>query len=328
MNRKFLLGGALALVVCVAGILVYRALRPAPPLTLYGNVDVREVDLGFRVGGRIASLAVDEGARVPAGAELGRLDDKPLADALAAQTAQLALARANEAKFVAGPRPQEVKEAAEALAAQQARTTQAEAEYRREQGLAPSGAVSQRQLEAARSDLNAAQAQLTSARAAYDLQHYGYRREDIDIAKAQTRAAAATTAKSATDLDDTILRAPEAGIVLTRAREPGAIVQPGDTIFTLTIDRPLRIRAYVAEPDLGRVAPGQSVEVTADGNPRVYHGTVAAIAAAAEFTPKSVQTENLRADLVYRVRILVTDPDGALHQGQPVTVKLVAKSGE
>ena len=99
-------------------------------------------------------------------------------------------------------------------------------------------------------------------------------------------------------------------------------MQPGETIFTLTIDRPLRVRAYVAEPDLGRVNPGQGVEVTADGNTKTYHGTVAAIAATAEFTPKSVQTENLRADLVYRVRILVSDPDAALHQGQPVTVKL------
>ena len=324
MNRKFLLGGAaaLTLLVAVSGTLWYRAHRAPPPLTLYGNVDVREVDLGFRVGGRIASLAVDEGTRVPAGAVLGRLDAKPLQDALAAQTAQLGLAKANEAKVIAGPRPQEVEEARQALAAQQARTDQAEAEYHREQGLAPTGAVSLRQLETARADAKAARAQLDSARAAYDLQRLGYRRDDIAAARAQARAAAATTAKSATDLDDTILRAPEAGIVLTRAREPGAIVQPGETIFTLTIDRPLRVRAYVAEPDLGRVNPGQGVEVTADGNTKTYHGTVAAIAATAEFTPKSVQTENLRADLVYRVRILVSDPDAALHQGQPVTVKL------
>ena len=117
-------------------------------------------------------------------------------------------------------------------------------------------------------------------------------------------------------------------MVLTRAREPGAIVQPGETIFTLTIDRPLRVRAYVAEPDLGRVLPGAAVEVTADGNTKTYHGTIAAIASAAEFTPKSVQTENLRADLVYRVRILVSDPDEALHQGQPVTARLVPKPGQ
>ena len=325
---KLLLGGALALVVLAGGAAWYRYHEAGQGLTLYGNVDVREVDLGFRVGGRIASLAVDEGMRVPAGAELGRLDGQPLSDALAAQVAQLALARANEAKFVAGARPQEVEEARQALAAQQARTDQAATEYQRQQGLAASGAVSQRQLEAARSDFNAARAQLDSARAAYNLQVSGFRREDIAVARAQAQAAAATTRKSATDLDDTILRASEAGVVLTRAREPGAIVQPGETIFTLTIDRPLRVRAYVAEPDLGRLQPGAAVEVTADGNAKTYHGTIAAIASAAEFTPKSVQTENLRADLVYRVRILVSDPDAALHQGQPVTARLVPKPGQ
>jgi HlyD family secretion protein len=108
--------------------------------------------------------------------------------------------------------------------------------------------------------------------------------------------------------------------VLTRAREPGAIVQGGDTVFTLTIDRPLIIRAYIDEPDLGRISPGMAVEVSADGNPRTYHGTIGAISPKAEFTPKSVQTENLRADLVYRLRLLVNDPDDALRQGAPVSV--------
>ena len=327
-NRKPLIAGVLVLTILVAGVMWYHRHAAKQDLTLYGNVDVREVDLAFRVGGRIASLAVDEGMRVAAGAEMGRLDARPLSDALAAQTAQVALARANAAKFVAGARPQEVEEARQELAAQQARLDQAAAEYRRQQALAPSGAVSQRQLEAARSDFNAARAQLDAARAAYNLQVSGFRREDVDVAKAQAQAAAATARRSATDLDDTILRAPEAGIVLTRAREPGAIVQAGETIFTLTIDRPLRVRAYVAEPDLGRVVAGEAVEVRADGNAKTYHGTIGAIASAAEFTPKSVQTENLRSDLVYRVRILVSDPDSALHQGQPVSVKLLPHPGQ
>lgn len=322
MNRKLVIGGvlALALGVAIGGVLWNRTHQAPAELMLYGNVDVRQVDLGFRVGGRIAKLTVDEGMRVPAGAELGRLDSRPLETALAIQTAQLGLARANAAKFAAGPRPQEVEQARQALAVQQARTDQAEAEYARAKGLAPSGAVSQRQLETAKADLNAARAQLDSARAAYDLQHSGYRHEDIDVANAQTQSAAATGRKSAIDLDDTILHAPEGGVVLTRAREPGAIVQPGETIFTLTIDRPMRVRAYIAQGALARISPGMAVTVTADGNPRTYHGTIGFISPTAEFTPKSVQTESLRADLVYRLRINVTDPDDALRQGQPVSV--------
>ena len=110
--------------------------------------------------------------------------------------------------------------------------------------------------------------------------------------------------------------------MLFRSREPGAIVQPGESVFTLTIDRPLRVRAYVAETDLGRIRPGMKVLVSADGLNKSYHGTIGYISPQAEFTPKSVETESLRADLVYRLRIIVSDPDGALRQGQPVTVSI------
>lgn len=82
------------------------------------------------------------------------------------------------------------------------------------------------------------------------------------------------------------------------------------------------MRAYVAEPDLGRIAPGMTVLVTTDGNPKVYRGVIGFISPTAEFTPKTVQTEQLRVDLVYRLRINVTDPDDRLRQGQPVTVRL------
>jgi HlyD family secretion protein len=107
---------------------------------------------------------------------------------------------------------------------------------------------------------------------------------------------------------------------LTRAREPGAIALAGETLFVLTIDRPMRVRAYVAESDLGRISAGMAVAVTTDGNAKPYHGTIGFIAPTAEFTPKTVQTESLRADLVYRLRIIVTDPDDRMSQGQPVSV--------
>ena len=97
-------------------------------------------------------------------------------------------------------------------------------------------------------------------------------------------------------------------------------MQPGETVFTLTIDRPLRVRAYVAEPDLVRIRPGMKVLVSADGTSKTYHGSIGYISPQAEFTPKSVETESLRTDLVYRLRIIVTDPDDKLRQGQPVTV--------
>ena len=168
----------------------------------------------------------------------------------------------------------------------------------------------------------AAQAQARSAQAALSLQLAGSRAEDIAAARATRANALASQARAQTDLADATLVAPEAGTILTRAREPGAIVQAGETVFTLTIDHPIRVRAYVDEASLPRISPGMAVEVNADGATHVYHGTIGFISPTAEFTPKSVQTESLRTDLVYRIRVIVTDADGALRQGEPVTLRI------
>jgi HlyD family secretion protein len=190
--------------------------------------------------------------------------------------------------------------------------------------LVATGAISQAQFDQTVAAWRAAQAQVTAASEALSLQKAGARKEDVEAAAAQLQNARALQNSAMTDLKDATLRAPSDGVILTRAREPGAIVQAGETVFTLTIDRPMRVRAYVAEPDLGRIAPGMKVLLTTDGNNKTYHGKIGYISPAAEFTPKSVETESLRTDLVYRLRIIVSDPDGGLRQGQPVTVQVDA----
>jgi HlyD family secretion protein len=289
-------------------------------LVLHGNVDIRQVDLGFRVSGRISTMPFEEGARVPAGATLASLDPAPLNDALTAADAQVRAAEAELDKRRNGNRPQDIAQAQAKLAEAQAGVAKAREEYDRRAALVTTGAVSQAVFEETRRAYRAAQAQAVAARAALSLQRSGSRREDIAAANAQRDQAIAQRDKAHTDLADGTLRAPNAGVILTRAREPGAIVQPGETVLTLTIDRPMRVRAYIAEPDLGRISPGMRVLVSADGNAKTYQGTVGYISPTAEFTPKTVQTESLRTDLVYRIRVIVTDPDDALRQGAPVTV--------
>ncbi|MEO8938154.1 MAG: HlyD family efflux transporter periplasmic adaptor subunit [Burkholderiaceae bacterium] len=294
--------------------------KPPGPLKLYGNVDIRQVDLAFRVPGRIATMAFEEGAKVAQGAALAQLDTRPLRDAVTVADAQIALADAELAKRRNGNRKQDIAQAKAQLAEQMATLTRAQMDFERGQSLLPSRAVSQAIVDAARADLGVAEARVHAAREALSLQQAGTRPEDVNSAVAQRASAIASRQRAQTDLDDATIVAPEGGTVLTRAREPGAIVQSGETVYTLTIDRPLRIRAYIAEPDLGRISPGMAVEVSADGNPRIYHGTIGFISPTAEFTPKSVQTESLRADLVYRMRLIISDPDDALRQGAPVSV--------
>ena len=95
-------------------------------------------------------------------------------------------------------------------------------------------------------------------------------------------------------------------------------------MYTLSLRDPVYIRAYLSEPQLGRVVPGASVRIRTDSSSRVYRGHVGFISPRAEFTPKSVETTDLRTDLVYRLRIVVEDDDEGLRQGMPVTVEVDA----
>ncbi|MGY4395895.1 HlyD family secretion protein [Sphingomonas sp. UYAg733] len=324
MNRRRIIA-IIAVVALVIAALVTRGFGLVgrdrdEALVLNGNVDIRQVDLGFRVAGRIAGIPFEEGVRVPAGAALARLDARPLKDTLAATEAQIGVTQAELDKQRNGNLPQDIAQAQAKLAETQASLTKARKDYDRRAELVKTGAVSQAVFDATRQQYEAARAQVAAAQQALSLQRSGARREDIEGAAAQRAQAVAQRDRAQTDLTDAVLRAPNAGVILTRAREPGAIVQPGETVLTLTIDRPMRVRAYIAEPDLSRISPGMKVLVTADGNPKTYHGTIGYIAPTAEFTPKTVQTEDLRADLVYRLRVIVTDPDDALRQGAPVSI--------
>lgn len=328
MTRRRLILLALVAALIVAAVATrgfgLMAKKDEGPLTLHGNVDIREVDLAFRVPGRIARIAVEEGQKVAAGQELAALDTASLDARIGEASAQVEQARAQLAKLQHGNRPQDIGQASARVAAAAAAAQAAEEQYRRRAGLVAPGAISRAVWDQTVADRARARAQLAEARQALSLVRTGSRPEDVAAAGAQLHAAEAARTSAATDLGDTRLAAPLDAVVETRAQEPGAIVQAGQTVLTLAIPRPLRVRAYVSEPDLARIGPGMPVEVTADGNPRTYRGSIGWISPKAEFTPRSVETENLRTDLVYRLRIVVANPDDALRQGQPVTIRIPA----
>jgi HlyD family secretion protein len=326
-KRIALLAGVVALMIAAIATSGFGLFGPADdePLMLYGNVDIREVDMAFRVPGRIDQVAVEEGEKVERGALLATIDTASIEARTGEADAAVAQARAQLAKLRSGNRPQDIAQTRARVAAAEAAARNAQADFDRRQSLVEPGAISRDQWAQTVADRDRAAAQLAEARQALSLAQAGTRQEDISAAEAQLRAAEASRRGVRTDLADTRLVAKSAGTVVTRAREPGAIVQPGETVLTLSLDRPLRVRAYVAEPDLSRIAPGMKVTVTADGNPTTYQGTIGYISPRAEFTPKSVETEDLRTDLVYRLRVNVENPDDMLRQGQPVTVEAPAR---
>lgn len=267
----------LLVIVCVViglGVGVYfyiRAQREENVLTLYGNVDVRQVDIAFRVAGQVEELYFEEGDLVEKGKLMARMVETPY-------TSLLSEARAN-------------------LQAIKANLENAEILLKRRQELIDSGGVSTESLDDALANRNALQENYASAKASLEVAE-----DNLSYTKAY---------------------APTEGIVLTRIREPGSVVNPGDSVFTLSITSPVWVRAYVSEPDLGKIYYGMDAEIHTDTEEApVYSGKIGFISPVSEFTPKTVQTTQLRTDLVYRVRIYVDNPDKILKQGMPVTVKL------
>src|SRR5256886_16190610 len=126
-------------------------------------------------------------------------------------------------------------------------------------------------------------------------------------------AAEARLEKAPTAPTDTTLLAPSAGIISVRAREAGAIVQAGQTVYTLTLNDPVWIRAYVPQPRLGRIKPGMAVNLSIDSMPgKHYQGTVGFISPDAEVTPKSEITDQGSHELESPLIVSASDPYGRL----------------
>lgn len=318
---KFLL---IPLLLGAALLLWQRWKQDSAPAVLYGNVEIRQVDVAFRVGGRIAALLVDEGDSVDTGAELARLDEDMLRHEDGRARAEYARQLASLQRLESGYRSEEIAAARAEVLAAAALAENARLQLRRVEGLRAGNAVSQKELDSARGSYRNAAARQLAAEEQLALVSTGYREEDIAAQRAAVDAARAEQELAAIRLRDARLLAPQKGIVLTRAEEAGAIVQAGQTVFTLSLVDPVWLRVYVDETRLGSLRPGMTVRVECDAAPgRGFPGTVGFISPSAEFTPKNVETEEVRSSLVYRVRVRMADPENIMRQGMPVRVFLV-----
>jgi HlyD family secretion protein len=325
-RRRVILIVVVVLAIAGGGYYYWRqraAHDPFAAFNMWGNVDVHQVELAFRVGGRIAKLNVDEGAHVEPGTEIAQLDRAPFEQDVAAATAEVAMAQAQFDKATRGYRREEIAQAAATVRQREADLTNARVTLERIEGLYPQGAITRQQKDDAEARVRESEAALAGAREQLALVTRGSRVEDIQAQEANLAAAKAHLDKARTALSDATLIAPSAGIVAVKAREVGAIVQAGQTIYTVALTDPAWIRAYVPQPRLGRIKPGMPVKIEIDSMPgKQYDGTVGFISPEAEFTPKSVQTEQVRDDLVYRLRIIAKDSDNVFRQGMPVTVRV------
>lgn len=323
----------LLLVLVVAAATVYAVSRHLEAegrdseWRLYGNVDIREVQLGFRVPGRLQQMLFEEGDRVDAGVVVANLDAVPQQEALRYADARVHEARAVLERALRGSRPQEIEQAQAAVEEARAAAVNSEKVLLRQRDLTERKLSSQQLLDTAEASYEQAAARLDSAREGLELALAGTRAEDIEAAEAGLAAAIAQQDQSKTQLADTQLYAPSGGIIQTRVVEPGSILGVGSPVYSLSLDDKVYLRTYVNEARLGSVVPGTRVQVSTDSSNRIYEGVVGFVSPRAEFTPKSVETTALRTDLVYRLRIVISNPDSGLRQGMPVTIEL-RRSGD
>ncbi|EHU1209610.1 MULTISPECIES: HlyD family efflux transporter periplasmic adaptor subunit [Acinetobacter] len=301
-------------------------------LTLYGNVDIRQVSLAFEQSGRIEKLLVQEGDKVKAGQVLATLNTNALQ--IQAKQAQAQLKAQQEAivKQQVGARPEEISQAKAQLASAQADLDKASKNLQRLQILVSSTdgrAISQQELDYAKSNQHSAEAAVRERQANLELVIKGARQEDREATKAQYDATKANLDLINYNLTQAVLKSPVSAVVRARLQEVGDMTTAQKAVYTLALTDPKWVRVYANEKDLSSIHMGGTAQVIRDADPnQSINGKIGYISSVSEFTPKTVQTDEIRTTLVYEVRVYVNDPNDQLKMGQPVTVKVPLVSGE
>jgi membrane fusion protein YbhG len=365
-----LLGGGLA-----AAWGVRRVAEPPPTIAVTGTIEAIQIDVSPKIAGRIADLAVREGARVHRGQVLIRLDaEEVAADARRAQAAartaeanlrdlqagarseeideaeaQAARAQAQLNDLMAGARAQEIEQARAALRNAIAIRVWTEREFQRTRDLFAKDLVAMQEVDRARQAYDVAVANEEGAREKAALVEAGPREHEVDAARSALRAtrervrllragpraqavaaaqaqlaeARAAQALAEKRLAEMVLVSPVDGVVLHKNMEAGETATPGASILTLMDPGDMWLRAYVPETDIGRLAIGLPAVINVDAFPgRRFEGAISEIGSEAEFTPKNVQTKKERVNLVFRIKIAVRDPSGALKPGLPADAEI------
>ena len=298
-------------------------------LVLYGNLDLRQVNLAFNGNERIETVLVQEGDRVEKEQVVGTLEMERLKATVAQAEARAEAQRHVVERLENGTRPEEIDQARANLNAAQADLTNTRLNYERLKKSAGGGATSQQDLDAAQAAFEVAEAKLRVNQKALDLAVIGPRKEDIAEARATLLANKADLAVSKQNLVYATLVSPTNGVVQNRILEPGEMASPQRAVLSIAITDPKWVRVYAGEPDLGKIRLGMTATVTTDSFPgKKYDGWVGFISPVASFTPKTVETADLRTSLVYEVRIFVKDPADQLRLGMPATVQIALTGGD
>lgn len=327
MRKIFIL--IIILLIAGVGFTIFKNMKPAESsdeILLSGNVEVTEINPGFKMAGRVTGLFTDEGMMVSAGQKIATLDDSQIKDIVDQNQAKLSESAASLQNLNAGSREEEIARASALANAAKADLVKTKKDHERAAFLYKNGAVSAQDNDAAKRAYDFAMAQYKAAVENANLVRAGFRKDEIKAASFRVEQAQAALSEAKEKLNDTILYAPCKAVVLNKNLETGDIVAAGVPVFTLgDLSRPW-VKVYIKETKLKLIKLGQKAQVTADGFPdKTYQGYVSYIASQAEFTPKNIQTKEERVKLVFEVKVMVENKDGELKPGMPADVKILLK---
>lgn len=322
-SKKLALLGVAVMLGLTASWLVYEQLtKKDEVLTLYGSIDMRTVDLAFEESGRLKSVRFEEGSAIKAGEIIATLDDSRYRIARDQAASQVAVAEAQLALLLAGSRSEEIDVARARLKAAEANLVLSDKTCKRHKAMGQASSALAR--DQACYKASADKAARDEAKRTLEMLLAGTRVEEIEVARATVKRTQTQLADAQRALNNCALYAPADGVIRSRLKEPGDMVNATSPVYEMALMNPLWARVYIDEPNLGRITMGQKVALTVDSFPeKTFEATVGFISSVAEFTPKTVQTEAIRTHLVYEVRLTVSDPQGELRLGMPVTARLV-----
>ena len=279
------------------------------PLVLSGSIEARDVEVGSLVGGRVAAIHVEEGARVRKEDPLVTFETDLGALQIKEQRARVEEMRAQLARVTAGPRSEETARA-------RAEAENAERERRRLKALSDEGVIGRQQYDDAATRARVAQESFRQ------LQR-GSRTEDLAAARAALDREEQRLAFLLRQSEEAVVRAPADGVVESLDLRPGDLVAPNQPVARVLEPGQLWVRVWVPEPSLGHVRVGQAVAITVDSFPgREFPGKVVEIRQQGEYTPRNVQTLKQRMDQVFGVKVAV-DPTPELKPGMAALVRLL-----
>ena len=332
MKKKIIIGFVLLLVL--VALVVYFGQWTNRNRTLYysGTIEATQHHLSFQVAGKVLNVLADEGQAVSSGDVLAELDlqelraryDQAEANYNRSQAGLNALS-AQLKEIKTGNRPQDVERAHQAFLSAQAVMKEAKKNMEKYQRLFRNSIVSEKEWDAVRLRYEVTLRDYERSAEAYDLAREGSRLETIDAAQAEVQGAKAQLASAEAawqqakiQLSYGQLKAPVGGIVTSRNVEPGEVVTPAQDVMTVADLSTVDLKIFVDETEIGKVKPGQQVEVRIDTFPdKVFKGIVSYISPEAEFTPKMIQTRKERVKLVYLVKVSIPNPNLELKSGMP-----------